>query len=292
MATKRVLVSGATGQQGGAVVDALLSGEYGEYDVSGMTRSAESDAAAALAARGVHVVEADLNDRASLDAAVEEMEYVFLVTTFFEDGPEAEADHGRRMIDACVDAGVDYVVYSSVASADTAPLEHFASKARVEESLVDSGLDWTIVRPVYFMQNFTWLAASIRDGELAVPLAEDVSLGVVDVGDIGRTVATAFADPASWRGETVEIAGDELTLEGFAAAFSAALDRDVRAVHLDVEAYRAEGGDEMADMYRWFNEGGYDIDVDALSERTGIDYVTFPEYLDAHWASRSAPASA
>ncbi|WP_318569014.1 NmrA family NAD(P)-binding protein [Salinigranum marinum] len=73
---------------------------------------------------------------------------------------------------------------------------------------------------------------------------------------------------------------------------AAALDRDVRVVHVDVEAYRAEGGDEMADMYRWFNEGGYDVDVPVSSSRIGIDYVTFADYLDAHWASRPASPAA
>ena len=292
MVAKRVLVTGATGQQGGAVVDALTSGEYGEFAVYGMTRNAEGEAAAALADRGVHVVEADMDDRSSLDDAVAGMESVFLVTTFFEAGPEAEAEQGMRVIDACADAGVDHVVYSSVASADTAPLDHFASKRRVEEHLADSGLAWTVVRPVYFMQNFDWLEQDVREGTLAMPLAEGVSLGVVDIADIGRTVGVVLADPDSWVGETIDVAGDELTLAGFAAAFTAALDREVGAIHVDVEAYRAEAGDEMADMYRWFNEGGYDVDVPELSAWTGIDYVTFADYLDAHWASRPASPAA
>jgi uncharacterized protein YbjT (DUF2867 family) len=292
MVAKRVLVTGATGQQGGAVVDALTSGEYGEYAVSGTTRDAGSDAAAALADRGVHVVEADMDDRSSIDDAVAGMESVFLVTTFFEAGPEAEAEQGMRVVDACADAGVDHVVYSSVASADTAPLAHFASKRRVEEHLADSGVEWTVVRPVYFMQNFDWLERDVREGTLAMPLAEGVSLGVVDVADIGRTVGVVLADPDAWAGETIELAGDELTLAGFAAAFTAALDREVEAVHVDVEAYRAEGGDEMADMYQWFNEDGYEVDVPALSARTDVDYVTFADYLDAHWASRPASPTA
>jgi uncharacterized protein YbjT (DUF2867 family) len=292
MVAKRVLVTGATGQQGGAVVDALTSGEYGEFAVYGMTRNAEGEAAAALADRGVHVVEADMDDRSSLDDAVAGMESVFLVTTFFEAGPEAEAEQGMRVIDACADAGVDHVVYSSVASADTAPLDHFASKRRVEEHLADSGLAWTVVRPVYFMQNFDWLEQDVREGTLAMPLAEGVSLGVVDIADIGRTVGVVLADPDSWVGETIDVAGDELTLAGFAAAFTAALDREVGAIHVDVEAYRAEAGDEMADMYRWFNEGGYDVDVPELSAWTGIDYTTFADYLDAHWASRPASPAA
>jgi uncharacterized protein YbjT (DUF2867 family) len=292
MALTKVLVAGATGQQGGAVVEALRSGAYGEYEVYGMTRDAASDAATALTEQGVHVVEADLNDRASLDAAVEGMDAVYLVTTFFEEGPAVEAEHGTRMVDACVDAGVDYVVYSSVAGADRAPLEHFESKHRVEEYIADSGLEWTFVRPVYFMQNFAWQEGEIRDGTLAMPLAEGVSLAVVDVADIGRMAATAFADPDTWAGERVELAGDELTLEAFATVFADALGREVEAVHVDVDAYRAEAGDEMADMYQWFNEQGYDVDVAALSERTGIDYTTFAEYVDAHWASRPAPASA
>jgi uncharacterized protein YbjT (DUF2867 family) len=292
MAQKKVLVTGATGQQGGAVVDALRSDATAEYELYGMTRDADSDAAAALAKRGVRVVEANMNDRASLDAAVEGMDYVFLVTTFFEEGPEMETRQGTRMVDACVAADVEYLVYSSVAGADRAPLAHFESKRAVEEYITASGLEWTFVRPVFFMQNFEWQADDIERGTLAMPLAEDVSLAVVDVADIGRLVATAFDDPIRWAGETVELAGDELTLEGFAAAFADALGHDVAAVHLDVDDYRADAGDELADMYQWFNDQGYDVDVPALSARTGIDYTTFAAYVDAHWASRPAPASA
>jgi uncharacterized protein YbjT (DUF2867 family) len=141
------------------------------------------------------------------------------------------------------------------------------------------------------MQNFDWLAEPIHDGTLALPLAEGVSLGVVDVADIGRTVATVFADPDSWRGETIELAGDDLRLEEFASAFAEALGHGVDAVHLDVADYRAEGGDEMADMYQWFNDVGYDVDPSWVSKRTGVDYTTFAEYLDANWTSRPAPAS-
>ncbi len=290
MVLKNVLVTGATGQQGGAVVEALRSGAYGEYELYGMTRDGSSDAAAALAERGVHVVEADMNDRASLDAAVEGMDYVYLVTTFFEEGPAVEAEQGMRLVDACVDAGVDHLVYSSVAGADRAPLDHFASKHRVEEYVVDSGLEWTFVRPVYFMGNFAWQVDGIEAGTLAMPLAEGVSLAVVDVADVGRMVATALSDPRTWAGEAVELAGDEATLEGFAAVFADALGHDVLAVHLDVDDYRAEAGDELADMYQWFNDEGYDTDVATLAERTGIDFTTFAEYVDARWASRPAPA--
>lgn len=292
MVQKKVLVTGATGQQGGAVVDALRSGAYGEYEIYGMTRNAGSDAATALTEQGVHVVEGDMNDRASLDAAVAGMDYVYLVTTFFEEGPEMETTQGKRMVDACIDADIEYLVYSSVAGADHAPLEHFESKHRVEEYIADSDLEWTFVRPVYFMQNFAWQEEAVRDGTLAIPLAEGVSLGVVDVADIGRMVATAFADPDTWAGEIVELAGDELTLEEFAAVFTEILGHDIRAVHVDIDDYRAEAGDEMANMYQWFNDQGYDVDIVSLSASTGIDYTTFAEYVDAHWASRPAPASA
>jgi uncharacterized protein YbjT (DUF2867 family) len=107
----------------------------------------------------------------------------------------------------------------------------------------------------------------------------------------GRTVATAFAAPESWQGETVEIEGDDLTLEEFAAAFSEALGRDVEAVHIDIETYRSEDGDEMADMYQWFNEEGYDVDPTEVSEWTGIEFRSFADYLDAHWATRPTPTA-
>ncbi|WP_254543790.1 NmrA/HSCARG family protein [Halomarina pelagica] len=285
---KRILVAGATGSQGGGVVDHLLSGEYGKYEVYGLTRDAHGEAARELSARGVNVVEGDMRDGVTMGMLAEGMDGVYCVTTFFEDGVAAEIEQGETLATAAAAAGVPHFVFSSVAGADRdTGLKHFESKYAIERHLRELDLPATVVRPVYFMQNFERMRGEIVDGRLALPLEVGTRLDLVDVNDVGRLVATAFADPDRFVGASIDLAGDARTLSELAAAFAAALDRDVTAVHLDRGEYRMVAGDELADMYAWFDEHGYGIDVDALVAEYGFVPRTFEEYLDAsdRWTS-------
>lgn len=267
-----ILVLGATGRQGGAVVDALTSGEFGSFDVVAGTRNPASDAAESLRSRGVSVVPIDLLDEESLVAAMEDVDGVFAVTTFFEGGIDAEIEQGKQIVAACEAAGVDHLVFSSVGSADAdTGLEHFESKAQTERRIAETAIPATILRPVYFMQNLGGQAAQIRDGMVTLAMAEGVELAMVDQRDIGRAAAAAFADPDSFVGETLTLAGDSLTLDEIAVVLSEHLGIDVEAVHLDTETLREQAGDEMAEMFVWFNETGYDVDVRALEERLGFE---------------------
>ena len=217
---QKILVTGATGTQGGSVVEHLLSGEYGEYDVYGLTRDASSERATALAARGVTVVEGEMTDAGRMAELCDGMDGVFCVTTFFEDGPAIETEQGITLADAASEAGVSHFVYSSVGAADRdTGLAHFESKYEVERHIADLGLPATVVRPVFFMQNFAYMfSEELQDGTLSMPLAEGVELGLVDADDIGRAVAMAFANPGRFVGQTFELGGDSLTLEEMAAA--------------------------------------------------------------------------
>jgi uncharacterized protein YbjT (DUF2867 family) len=285
-----VLVAGATGQQGGAVVDHLLADGH---DVRGLTRDAESDAARALAARGVTVVEGDMLDAARMADCCDGMDGVFLVTTFFESGTDVETKQGITLATAAAEAGVPHVVFSSVGGADRdTGLPHFESKYEIERHLADLDVDVTVIRPVFFMQNSeTTLGETIRGGELPMPLAEGVSLQLVDVDDVGAVAAMAFADPGRFAGETIELAGDERTLESMAAAFAAHLGIGVEPIHVDVAVYRAEAGDELADMFEWFNAVGYDADVGAVEAAYGIDLADLDDYLDASDYWRPTPTA-
>ncbi|MFC4358495.1 NmrA/HSCARG family protein [Halobium salinum] len=294
MASKRILVAGATGKQGGAVVSHLRSGAYGEFDVFGLTRDATSDAARELESAGVHVVEGDLTDRATLDAALEGMDGAFLVTTFFESGVDVETEQGETFVDACADAGVEHLVYASVGEADgDTGLAHFESKHAVERHIRERGVPATVLRPVFFMQNFEGLLGDgLDEGRLAMPMAEGVELEMVDVDDIGAVAAIAFANPDEYVGETIQLAGDSLTLAEMAEAFETVLGRDVEPEYVPIEDARAAMGDEMADMFDWFDRVGYDTDRDALAVRTGHAFADFETYLAEHWGERRRPASA
>ncbi len=278
-----ILVTGATGRQGGAVVDALLSeafaGEFDALTVRGLTRDAESDAARRLAERGVEVVEGDMLDRDSLFAAMEGADAVFGVTTFFEVGAEAEREQGLNLVAAAEAADVGHVVFSSVGDADGPDLPHFQSKAAVEDALWASSLDATVLRPVFFMQNLAMNAEDVADGHLALGLAEDTRLAMVDYRDIGRAAATVFADPDSFAGETIDLAGDRRTLAETAAVLSEYTGHPVEPVSLDVETVRDAAGDEFADMFAWFNETGYSADVAAAERRLGFETTSLVDCL-------------
>ncbi|MGB9930292.1 NmrA/HSCARG family protein [Haloarcula amylolytica] len=289
---RNILVTGATGTQGGAVVDHLLA-DSEQWEIYGLTRDATSDGAEALEARGVTVVEGDLTDADRMAELVDGMDAVYGVTMFMEQGTDVEVEQGVTLAEAAADAGVDHFVYSSVGSADAdTGLPHFESKWAVEQQIAELGLSATVIRPVFFMQNFAYMMREdIMDGQLTMPLREGVSLAVVDATDIGQAVVAALSDPDAFLGEVITLAGDDLTLEEFAAAFSDHLGHEVEPIHAGVEDYREMAGDELADMFQWFNDVGYDIDIPTLAE-WGIETTSFEAYLDDSEAWQPAAPAA
>jgi uncharacterized protein YbjT (DUF2867 family) len=284
-----VLVAGATGQQGGAVADRLLSGDHGDFDVHALSRSPESDACQLLADRGATIVEGDLGDKDTLRPAVENVDAVFCVTQFFTAGHEGEVEHGTNLAEVAADVGVEHFVFSSVGGAERdTGIPHFDSKYEIEERIRDLGLPATIIRPVFFMQNFEGQREDITDGTLALPLAEDVSVQIVNVDDIGGLAAEALADPERYKGQAIELAGDEGTLEEMAQVFTEVTGVDIEAQHVPVDVAREQMGEEYAVMFEWFNEHGYEADIDALRREHDIDPSSLEEYLHEYgWAQRS-----
>ena len=284
-----VLVAGATGQQGGAVADRLLSGDHGDFDVHALSRSPESDACQLLADRGATIVEGDLGDKDTLRPAVENVDAVFCVTQFFTAGHEGEVEHGTNLAEVAADVGVEHFVFSSVGGAERdTGIPHFDSKYEIEERIRDLGLPATIIRPVFFMQNFEGQREDITDGTFALPLAEDVSVQIVNVDDIGGLAAEALADPERYKGQAIELAGDEGTLEEMAQVFTEVTGVDIEAQHVPIDVAREQMGEEYAVMFEWFNEHGYEADIDALRREHDIDPSSLEEYLHEYgWAQRS-----
>lgn len=271
-----VLVVGATGQQGGAVAREWL--RLG-YQVRGLTRNPAGPRARALMDLGATMVRGNLNDATSLARALEGVDGVFLMTDFWEHGYGGEVSHGRNMIEAAEAAGVKHLVYSSVASADRKTgIPHFDSKYDVEQLLVESGLSWTVIRPVSFMENWRGIPDPIVAGVYSTPLRPGATLQYVSVADIGRFAAMALENPAAWRGRAIDIAGSSLTVEQQRDLFSRLLDRPVELRAIPWSDYEARSGAEMTVMMRWFDRVGYDVDVPELR----ADYpwmVEFEDYL-------------
>lgn len=277
-----ILVVGATGTQGGAVVDNLLTTDE-DVDVHGLTRHPQSDAAQQLADRGVTIDEGDLTDKDTLRPIVEAVDAVFGVTNYYEAGYDGEVEEGVNLAEVAADVGVDHFVFSSVGGAERdTGIPHFDSKYEIEERIQELGLPATIVRPVFFMQNFEGQHDSIENGTLALALNDSVSLQMIDVNNLGAFVARAFMRPEQYQGEAFELASDEQTLESAAETFSEVLGRDVEAHHLSLEDVREQMGEESATMFEWFNEHGYEADIDALRTNYDVDFTTLEAYLRKH----------
>ncbi|MFE2351043.1 NmrA/HSCARG family protein [Kitasatospora cineracea] len=222
--TGTIAVFGATGQQGGAVVDALL--DHGAR-VRALVRDPQSDRAQALAARGVELAAVRTDDPASLAAALAAVEGFSFMTPEANSLEEVEAEIriGAALVDAAAEAGVPHVVFNSVFGADRERgVPHHDSKHAIEEYLRKSGLRASMVRAAAFMENFaSVLAPSLEHGEivLRMPLPEDVALKMISVRDIGRVAAALLLDIAQAPGGAVDLVGDELTGPRIAAAFGA-----------------------------------------------------------------------
>jgi uncharacterized protein YbjT (DUF2867 family) len=213
-----ILVTGATGHQGGASARHLLADGW---KVRALVRDSGKPAAQALADAGAELVVGDLLDRDSLDTAVAGVYGVHSVQTPFGSGFDAEETEGRNIADAALAAGVKHFVYSSVIGADLdAGMPWVVSKHHIEEYLHSLDLPLTILRPTTFIDSLLGQRESILDGTLTGFLSADEPHQWIAVDDIGRFVALAFEQPAEWIGRTVVIAGDELTGEQAAAALS------------------------------------------------------------------------
>ena len=135
------------------------------------------------------------------------------------------------------------------------------------------------------MQNLERQREDIMDGTLALPLVEGVSLQVVDVDDIGSLAARALANPEQYVGEAIELAGDEKTLTEMANAFSTVMSTDVEPQHVPMDVTREQMGEEYAVMFEWFNESGYDADIEALRNEHDLETVDLETYLSKNnWA--------
>jgi uncharacterized protein YbjT (DUF2867 family) len=258
-----VVVIGATGNQGGAVADALLA-EPGRWRVRALTRRPDAPKARALAARGAEVVAGDLDDPRSIQQALTGAHGVFSVQNHRTAGLAGEVRQGTLVADLAGDAGVRHLVYSSVGGAERVRgIPHFDSKWRVEEHLRASGLPATILRPVSFMDGLQARGVrSIALSILAGALGPDKPLQLIAVRDIGIFARLALEQPDDFLGTAIEIAGDQRTVGQIAAALRRATGARVPYLRLPRALLRLLGPE--ATMFDWFGEAGYQADIPAL----------------------------
>lgn len=271
-----ILVSGATGTQGGAVARALL--ERG-FRVRGLTRDPDSEEARALSAQGVEMVRGDFDDSQSLDAALAGAYGAYSVQQYRGIGIDGEIRQSKAFADAAKRAGVQHFVYSSVIYAhfDTG-VPQFDSKVAIEAYIRDIGLPYSFVRPASFMSGFEGVREAARNGVYRTPFPPELARLHVAPQDIGRVVATAFAEPATWIGRDLNLAGQRISYADIAATMSRVMGHDVRYEQIPWDEYAASATPMAQAREQWFMSHRVPVDFDALNrEFPGL--VTIEEYL-------------
>lgn len=276
-----IVVTGATGKQGGAVARELLGAGH---RVRAMTRHPEGVAARALAVAGAEVVQGDFDDAASLRRVLEGAWGTFAVQNTWEAGVVKEEEQGIRYAEVAREMGVQHYVYTSVESAhlDTG-IPHFDNKWRVEQRVRELRFpSWVILRPAFFMDNFLLpnFKDGIKQGKLAVALEPTTPLQMIAVEDIGRFGRLAFDKWDRLNGRSLNLAGDELTMPEAAAIFTRALGRKVEFVQVPIQEIRSFS-EEYAVMLEWFDDTGYSADIEGTTGEFAI-----PPTRLADWVPR------
>jgi uncharacterized protein YbjT (DUF2867 family) len=286
---KTVLITGATGRQGGAVIRQMLPKGW---KLRALTRNPGSAAGRALLRQGIEVVAGDLEEPESLGRAVEGAYGVYSVQDYWAVGARREVQQGKNLADAARKADVQHFVYSSVGVAErNSGIDHWDTKWEVEKHIRKIGLPATMLRPVAFMENYyiDQVEIALLKGKLMDPIRADKPYQTIATEDIGSFVPLAFDRPEKFIGLELEIAGSELTNREAAEVFSRVLGKRVKFQRLPMPLVRLVLGKEFYQMFLWFNAKGFKADIAELrSKYPDAKLQTLEEWLrNEGWHKRA-----
>ncbi|RAL02554.1 NmrA/HSCARG family protein [Aspergillus ibericus CBS 121593] len=303
--SKAILVVGATGKQGGSVVDALLS-QDADVEILALTRDPSSNSAQRLVKKSpkIKVVGGNLDDadaifRNAQKATSHAIWGVFSVTTLVPGGSthDAEERQGKNLIDAALKNNVKYFVYTSVDRGGDASFDqptripHFITKHNVEHYLVNKtkGTDmaWTILRPTAFFDNFTPdFIGKVVNTCWKISL-RGKPLQLIAVSDIGFFGAQAFLKPEEYSGKCVSLAGESLTFDEMAAIFKQKTGKNLPMTFGFLGRLFMWMVKDLGYMFQWFHDSGYNADIPAL-KRVHPELKDFAAWLETDSAFMKA----
>ena len=252
-----VVVTGATGNQGGAVARGLL--ERG-HKVRAVTRDPKSSQAKSLANAGATLVAASLEDTVAITKALQGATSLFAMSTPFGGGVDAETRQGVAAADAAKAAGV-HLVFTSVNSADRQTgVPHFDSKYEVEKHIAKVGVRATILGPAFFMENLYFGKEQLAKGVYAMALPPARMLAQIAVADIGAVAVRVLEDAGRFTGKRFDLAGDELTGNDVVVILSRVTGRPFTYNQVPLDVIRQGMGEDGARMYEWFDRIGFTVD--------------------------------
>jgi len=250
---KTIFVTGATGNQGGAVVTSLIKNGF---KVKVLTRKTDSVKAQNLQKQDVEVVKGDLNDLNSFRHHVKDIAGIFSVQTF-QSGIEQEIKQGIDLANLAKDSGVSHFLYSSVAGADfNTGIPHFDSKLIIENHIKQLGLPYTIIRPTSFFENF--LIPQVRNGILKGKLSSPININTkqqfISTIDIGEISADIFLNKDKYLLKTITIASEDMDMQQVAETFSKVLGKEISYQKFPMLITRVVMGKKLYKMFKWINE--------------------------------------
>ncbi|MGH8254961.1 MAG: NmrA/HSCARG family protein, partial [Steroidobacteraceae bacterium] len=278
MADKKIIaVMGATGSQGGGLIQAILDDPNGGFQARAITRDVNSDKAKALAKKGVEVVAADLDDEASIKRAFTGAYGAYCVTFFWNHfSPDKEGAHAKAMASAAKQAGVKHVIWSTLEDTrKLVPLSdnrmptlqgkykcpHFDAKGESDHFFTDAGLPVTFLLTTFYWDNMIYFGMGPKkgpDGALAItfPMGDKRMSGMA-AEDIGKIAYGIFKKGDQYIGKRVSVAGEHITGKQMAASLSKALGKEVRYNDVSPDAYRKfgfPGAEDLGNMFQYYRD--------------------------------------
>ncbi|KAH7370610.1 hypothetical protein BKA65DRAFT_602859 [Rhexocercosporidium sp. MPI-PUGE-AT-0058] len=299
------LVTGATGKQGGAVIDALLAASQ-DATIIALTRNAQSQSAKSLilkAPEQIKLLEGNLKDCPAIFAKAGcAISGVFCVSNpeiGFRADSEAEETQGKALVEGALANNVQHFVYTSVdrhgsdSDSNATDIPHFISKTNIEKHLIGkskgSQMSWTILRPTAFMDNITLgFAGKIFPTAWKVGLSPTTKLQLVSTRDIGHFGAQALLNPKDFGGRTISLAGDKLTFDEANAVFLKTVGREVPQTYGFIARFLLWAIKDLNLMFKFFEDVGYDADIPAL-RREHHSLLSFEDWLKtSHFAVKDS----
>jgi len=291
---KIILVTGATGSQGGSVVDALLKDKDGGWEIRALSRNPDNEKAKALAKKGVSVIKGDYSDEKALREGLKGAYAFFAMTNFWDPASMGkEVELGKKMVDIAKEAGVHHFIWSSLAdvakiSKNKYHVPHFTDKATVEQYAISKGLHSTFIAPAFYFQNFVGFFPPKKDDKgvwvFTVGVKETSYLTAYDVEDTGGATLAALKHPNEWKNKFIPLAGSHMHPQEYVSVFSKVTGLPAKYNYVSPEDWAKfpfPGAKEMAEMFGYFNEftyfgGTHDL---SLGKKAFPQLKSFEEWL-------------
>lgn len=285
---RTVVVFGSTGLLGGAIARRLLQEPF-LYKVRCVTRRSSGEKARELAEHGAVIVNADLGETKSLEKALEGADIMFLTTHYWEEkNKEKEVIKGLNAIDAAIQCGVKHIIFNgseNVKKIIGKECNHLDSKSAIEEYIREVGINFTILRLPFWLENFysVFKPHKLKHAVYAVALPlEGSELDVMSVEDVGEIVASILRRPRQYYGKTLNLSVESLSMENIVDTFNRHFDNrkftDPKIRIKDMEKFQFPGSKDLAAMFEFYQSGQAVRDI-KLTRKLNPHALTFDRWL-------------